>query len=88
MSPTEVREFMGTGSRTGKLATVRKDGSPHVVPIWFDFDRNGDAIFVTQADSLKARNIRRDPRVSIAVDIQEMPFSFARLTPTGLGLKR
>jgi len=35
MSEDEVRTFMRFGSRTGKLATVRPDGSPHVVPVWF-----------------------------------------------------
>ncbi len=80
MTEAEVVAFMRAGSRTGKLATVRKDGSPHVVPIWFDFDdATGDLIFLTQDDSIKGRNLRRDPRVSIVVDLMEMPFSFAKI---------
>ncbi len=80
MTPAEVVEFMSEGSRTGKLAVVRRDGSPHVVPVWFDFDpETGDVMFVTGGDSLKARCMRRDPRVSICVDVMEMPFAFARV---------
>ncbi|MEU4105974.1 pyridoxamine 5'-phosphate oxidase family protein, partial [Streptomyces tanashiensis] len=29
---------MSEGTRTAKLATVRDDGSPHVVPVWFLLD--------------------------------------------------
>ncbi|MEM8705417.1 MAG: PPOX class F420-dependent oxidoreductase [Actinomycetota bacterium] len=80
MSPDEVVEFMTTGSRTGKLALTRKDGSPTVTPIWFDVDpANGDFVFMTGAESAKAKMLRREPRVSICVDVMEMPFDFARM---------
>lgn len=80
MTADQVVAFMREGSRTGKLAVTRKDGSPHVVPIWFDFDdESGDLVFVMGKDSLKARCIARDPRVSICVDLMEMPYAFARI---------
>ena len=80
MSPEQVVEFMTTGSRTGKLALVRKDGSPTVTPIWFDVDpATGDFVFMTGAASAKAKMLRREPRVSICVDVMEMPFDFARI---------
>ncbi len=34
MTETEWKDFITQGTRTGKLATTRKDGRPHVVPIW------------------------------------------------------
>ncbi|MDH3704921.1 MAG: TIGR03618 family F420-dependent PPOX class oxidoreductase, partial [Acidimicrobiia bacterium] len=80
MTDDEVRSFMRTGSRTGKLATVRADGRPHIAPVWFDFDdTTGEAVFVTGIGSVKGRNMARDPRVSICVDEMKFPFSFARL---------
>lgn len=80
MSDREVLEFMCEGSRTGKLAVTRKDGRPHVSPIWFALDpATGELVFVTQMASVKGRCIMRDPRVSICVDTQEMPFDFARV---------
>ncbi|MEM9464451.1 MAG: PPOX class F420-dependent oxidoreductase [Actinomycetota bacterium] len=80
MSPDEVVTFMTTGSRTGKLALVRKDGSPTVTPIWFDLDpATGDLVFMTGAESAKAKMLRREPRVSICVDVMEMPYDFARV---------
>ena len=74
---------MRAGSRTGKLAVTRRDGSPHVSPVWFEFDdATGELVFLTQANSVKGRCLRRDPRVSICVDTMEMPYDFARIDGT------
>ncbi len=35
MDENEITDFLTEGTRTGKLATVREDGRPHVAPIWF-----------------------------------------------------
>jgi PPOX class probable F420-dependent enzyme len=88
MSKKEIKRFLMQGTLTGKLATVKKDGGPHVVPIWFVLDystsrgRVGDIIFTTGSTSLKARNIQRDNRVSICVDDQTPPFTFATVYGT------
>lgn len=74
----EVRAFLMDTVHTGKLATVRADGRPHVVPIWFDLD--GDTLyFSTWHTTVKAKNIRRNPRVCICVDDERPPFSYAML---------
>ena len=75
MSKDEYTEFMIEGTKTGKLSTVRKDGRPHVTPIWFDLDK-GDLIFNTHIDSVKYKNMVRDPRVAIAIDDQKPPYSY------------
>jgi PPOX class probable F420-dependent enzyme len=81
MTPTEFRNFLLERSRTGKLATVRKDGRPHVVPVWFDLD--GDTIvFTTWHQTVKAANIRRDPRVCMCVDDETPPFDFVQIEGT------
>lgn len=78
---TEQRAFLLEGTRTGKLATVRKDGRPHVVPIWFELD--GDTlVFTTGETSVKAANIRRDPRVCICVDDETPPFAYIQIEGT------
>ena len=48
MSDDERRDFLTDGTRTGKLATVRPDGRPHVAPIWFVLDGD-DVVFMTGA---------------------------------------
>ena len=75
MSDEEARAFLAEGSRTGKLATVRADGSPHVVPIWFVLDGD-DLVFTTAADTVKGKALRRDGRVAICVDMERSPFAY------------
>jgi PPOX class probable F420-dependent enzyme len=90
MSKKQIEGFLMHGTFTAKLATVKKDGSPHVVPIWFVLDgrkdqarkRIGDIVFTTYDSSLKALNIQRDNRVSICVDDQTPQFSFVTIHGT------
>ena len=85
MSKAEINKFLMQNTFTGKLATVKKDGSSHVAPIWFVLDRKdskdrvGDIIFTTGDTSVKAKNIRQDNRVSTCVDDQTPPFSFVTI---------
>ncbi len=72
----ECRAFLMEGTRTGKLATVRADGRPHIVPIWFVLDGN-TLLFTTGARSVKAVNMRRDARVSLCADDETPPYAFA-----------
>ena len=75
MTDAEYRRFMMGSPRTAALATVRADGRPHVAPIWFALD--GDAVvFSTWHESVKAKNLLRDGRVSVMVDDETPPFSF------------
>lgn len=54
------------GKNFGYLATLNKDGSPHVTPVWVD--REGDLIVVnTRPERVKVKNTKRDPRVAIAI---------------------
>jgi PPOX class probable F420-dependent enzyme len=78
MTAQEVRAFLLDTARTGKLGTVREDGRPHVAPIWFDLDGDG-IVFTTWYESVKARNMRRDPRMTLCVDDENPPFAFVLL---------
>jgi len=75
MTQSEWLAFLQHGTRTAKLATVRKDGRPHVVPIWFVLD-GADIVFTTGAGSVKASAMRRDERVSLCVDDERPPYAF------------
>jgi len=86
MSHDELRALLTSEPpHTGKLATVRADGRPHVAPIWFVLDPAsadddsplGDIVFNTGTDTLKGKSLRRDPRASLCVDDELPPFSFA-----------
>jgi PPOX class probable F420-dependent enzyme len=77
MNDGEVRAFLTTlPPHTGKLATVRADGRPHLAPVWYDVDGDGTLVFNTGASTVKGRNLQRDPRASLCVDDERPPFSF------------
>lgn len=78
MTDDQWRAFVSQGTRTGKLSTVRADGSPHIAPIWFLID--GDyVVFNTGKDTVKGRNLARDGRVALCVDDDQPPFAFVVL---------
>ncbi|SHF67534.1 pyridoxamine 5'-phosphate oxidase family protein [Streptoalloteichus hindustanus] len=54
------------------LCTLRKDGSPHVTPVWF-VHRDNTFWISSGARNLKVRNITHDPRVSLALEDGDNP---------------
>jgi nitroimidazol reductase NimA-like FMN-containing flavoprotein (pyridoxamine 5'-phosphate oxidase superfamily) len=61
--------------KRGKLATVRADGRPHLVPVAFDLDEDTLIMLVMQA-SVKAQNMQRDPRVCLCIDVETSPYAY------------
>ncbi len=54
------------------LATVMPDGSPHVSPLWAD-TRDGMILLNTADGRVKVDNVRRDPRVGVAIHDRDHP---------------
>jgi PPOX class probable F420-dependent enzyme len=54
------------------LTTLMSDGSPQITEVWVDTD--GEHVVVnTFEESLKVRNVRRDPRVALAIaDVEDV----------------
>src|SRR3981081_165596 len=66
MSPEQMSEFLA-GPWLARLACLKPDGSPYVVPTWYHWD--GVAFWVVpRARSAWAHYMARDPRVSLVVD--------------------
>ena len=78
MSKAEYLAFLSTPARCAKLGTVRADGRPHVVPVWFALDGE-HVIFTAGHTSVKVKNILRDGRVAICVDEDAPPFHYVLL---------
>jgi len=81
MDDAEWRAFVSEGTRTGKLATTRHDGRPHVVPIWFVLDGD-DFVFNTGTHSIKGRAVRRTGIAALCVDDERPPYGFVSVTGT------
>jgi PPOX class probable F420-dependent enzyme len=48
------------------IASVRPDGAPHLIPLWFAWDGD-DLVVLSKPNAQKVRNLRRDPRVLVAL---------------------
>ena len=66
MSEAEVQSFLQE-QRTMSIATIGRDGRPHVIAMWYAF-LDGVPSFWTFAKSQKVVNLRRDPRITCMVE--------------------
>jgi len=66
VTPEQARDFLRTNHR-GVLSTLRRDGRPQLSPVAATVDDGGRVIVSTSETTAKARNLRRDPRVSLCV---------------------
>ena len=68
--PESVRKVFDAG-RLVHLVTLNRDGSPQISCVWGGID--GDEIVVASfGEYQKIRNLRRDPRVSLSVETDEV----------------
>ena len=60
------------------LVTLMPDGSPQVTPVWIDLQ--GDKVVINTAKGrLKDRNLRRDPRVALAISDPANPYRYIQI---------
>jgi PPOX class probable F420-dependent enzyme len=63
------------GKNFADVSTLMRDGSPQVTPVWIGHE--GDTVtFNTAKGRVKERNLRRDPRVGVAVHNEENPYEY------------
>jgi PPOX class probable F420-dependent enzyme len=60
------------------IGTADEDGRPQVTPVWIDVI-DGKPAFNTAAGRAKERNLRRDPRISVAVADPEDPMVYVEI---------
>jgi len=60
------------------LSSVRPDGRPHLVPIWFSWDGR-DILVASKPDAQKIRNLRANPTVMLALGEAEDDFDVGLL---------
>lgn len=75
LSRAEALAFLVKQPRTAKLATVRPDGRPHVVPVWIDVE-GGEVYFTSWHTTVKVNNMRQDDRIALCVDDEVPPYAF------------
>ncbi len=65
----ELEEFLSQPI-LARIATVTRDCKPHIAPVWFLYE-NGIIYTTTGKDSVKARNIRNNPHITLSIDTTE-----------------
>ena len=66
MTKEEVTQFIAS-QKSLQVATINKDGTPHLSTLWFDVV-NGEIVFETFTKSQKIKNLQRDNRISCLLE--------------------
>jgi PPOX class probable F420-dependent enzyme len=68
------------GKNFAFLATLMRDGSPQITPVWIDLDKDTNTILINTAEGrVKHINISRDPRIAISVINQSNPYEMVTI---------
>jgi PPOX class probable F420-dependent enzyme len=81
LSQPLVRELLGA-RLIANLATLNRDGSIHLVAMWFLWDA-GAVLIPTSRKTRKARNLARDPRATVMIDDSRGGFDLRGVTLVG-----
>jgi PPOX class probable F420-dependent enzyme len=74
MTPEQTTAFLALPN-IAHFVTLRADGSPHSVPVWYGFAEGRYYVF-TPATSLKMRNLARDPRMTLSIASSDKPYAY------------
>jgi len=75
--PDNIRSFLER-KNLAFLATLNRDGSPHLTPNWVDTD--GEYVLInTAVGRAKEKNTRRDARVAVSVAEQSDPYRYVTI---------
>lgn len=64
------------------LTTVRPDGQPVSVPVWFLMREDGTILLYSQPGKQKLRNIAENPKVSLGLDVTDIGRNIVRMEGT------
>jgi PPOX class probable F420-dependent enzyme len=66
------------GKNFANVATLRRDGSVQVAPVWVDV-QDGKAVVNSAKGRAWPRNLEREPRVTVSVQNSENPYEYVEI---------
>ena len=82
LDDAEIREFLASNMKV-QVATLGKDGAPHLTTLYYVLDDDGRIVFWTYGSSQKIVNLRRDPRVACLVETGDAYFDLQGVSIRG-----
>ncbi|MGH7792845.1 MAG: pyridoxamine 5'-phosphate oxidase family protein [Thermodesulfobacteriota bacterium] len=74
MTPEEIKVFLAD-NKVCRMATVEKDGMPHVVPMWYVI-LDGEIYIETTGTTKKVKNIESTKKTAIIVDAGDSLYDY------------
>lgn len=76
-----LKKYLDETKVFATVATIGRDGHPHLTVIWIE--RDGDELlYSTTVDRAQAKNIVRDPRVTVMINPPDNPYVYAEIRGT------
>jgi PPOX class probable F420-dependent enzyme len=79
--PDTVKQYIDDAKLFVTVATIGRDGHPHLTVTWID--RDGDELlYSTTTDRVQGKNLARDPRISVLIAPPDNPYVYAEIRGT------
>lgn len=88
LTPEQMAEFLER-PLVAVYVTLRADGSPHAIPVWYEY-RDGDFLVFTSSTFQRVKNLERDSRAAITISMHDEPYMYVSaegpvsITPEGV----
>ncbi|MBB5911494.1 PPOX class probable F420-dependent enzyme [Nocardia transvalensis] len=77
----DLKKHLDTAKVFATIATIGRDGQPHLVVNWIE--RDGDElVYSTTVTRQQYKNLARDPRITVMINPPEDPYRYAQIRGT------
>lgn len=74
----DLKKYLDEERVFATAATIGPNGQPHLTVIWLKRDGE-DLLFSTTTDRQQAKNLARDPRITVLINPPDSPYVYAEI---------